>query len=287
MRWVLNSKSWALLVFGALLLAAFASWAVVRGVTFTERAEAQPTGETQQVEVTRVVDGDTMDVSPQVQARDRVRLIGVDTPETVAPGEPVEPCGPEASAFTKEQLEGQQIELEFDEERIDPNDRALAYVWLGDELFNETLVEQGYAEVTIFAPNDKYEDRLLAAQEEAQAEGIGIWAESGCSYSAGDPEPTSPEPTTPEPTTPEPTTPEPTTPEPTTPEPTMPEPTAPEPTTPIPISPDGGGGRDRSGLFRAGGPAAGPVPVMPGGDCPAEFPVKQGGACHQVTRSLP
>jgi hypothetical protein len=105
-------------------------------------AQAQPAGEnTQQVSVTRVVDGDTIEVTPQVEGTADVRLIGVDTPETVAPGEPVEPCGPEASAFTEEQLEGEDVILEFDEERIDPNDRALAYVWVPDlegELFNET-----------------------------------------------------------------------------------------------------------------------------------------------------
>jgi micrococcal nuclease len=51
-----------------------------------------------------------------------------------------EPYGPEAAAFTTEHLEGQEVTLEFDEERVDPYDRALAYVWLGDELLNETLL---------------------------------------------------------------------------------------------------------------------------------------------------
>jgi micrococcal nuclease len=281
MRGGLNRKTHMLLVFGALLLAAFATWSVVRGATFTTRAEAQPTGETQQVEVTRVVDGDTIEVSPTVEGTSDVRLIGVDTPETVDPGEPVEPCGPEASAFTTEQLEGQQVTLEFDEERTDQYNRALAYVFKGEELFNETLVREGYGEVLIIQPNDKYEQELLVAQGDAQDEGIGIWANSGCSYSG------SPEPTTPEPTTPEPTTLEPTTPTPATPSPSTPEPGTPPPTTPDPQPGGGGAERDRSGLLQAGGPAAGPVPLMPDGGCPAEFPVKQGGACHKADRSLP
>jgi micrococcal nuclease len=126
----------------------------------------QPGADTQEVTVTSVIDGDTIEVSPEVEGTADVRLIGVDTPETVDPNEPVEPCGPEASAFTTEQLAGQSVTLEFDEDRMDDLDRALAYVWVpdtGGELFNETLVREGYAEVLIIEPNDKYEDRLLAA----------------------------------------------------------------------------------------------------------------------------
>ena len=133
---VLWSKSRALLVLGVLLLAALARWDIVRGATFTARVEAQPTGETQQVQVTRVVDGDTIEVWPNADGASDVRLIEVDTSETVDPDEPVEPCGPEGTAFTKEQLEGQQVTLEFDEERTDRYDRALAYVFKGEELFN-------------------------------------------------------------------------------------------------------------------------------------------------------
>lgn len=133
--------------------------------------EAQPAdAEFTDARVTDVVDGDTIDVSPPVQGVDRVRLIGVDTPEVF--GEE-EPCGPEASAFTEEQLAGEQIQLEFDEDKKDQYNRALAYVWRGDELFNETLVQQGYAEVLTIAPNDKYADCFLATQEQAEAEGVG------------------------------------------------------------------------------------------------------------------
>jgi micrococcal nuclease len=237
--------------------------------------------DTLQVSITRVVDGDTIEVSPEVEGTEDVRLIGVDTPEVFG-GE--EPCGPEASDFTTEQLEGQEVTLEFDEDRVDQYDRALAYVWMPDldgELFNETLVRRGLARVSTFEPNVKYEDRFVAAESEAEAEGIGVWATDPCATEATTPETTTPEATTPEATTPESTTPDATTPEPTTPESTTPEPTPPrpipEPTTPPPPPPPQ---PDRT-MLDAGGPKNGPVPLMPGGGCPVEYPVERGGVCYR------
>jgi micrococcal nuclease len=126
--------------------------------------------------VERVVDGDTIEVDRPIQGEDNVRLIGIDTPETVDPGEPVQPLGPEASEFTTQQLEGQEVALEFGEERIDSFGRPLAYVWSsGSDLFNETLVREGLAQVATFPPNTKYEERFLAAQEEARDANLGIW----------------------------------------------------------------------------------------------------------------
>jgi micrococcal nuclease len=97
---------------------------------------------TQTVTVERVVDGDTIVVNPAVSGTENVRLLGVDTPETVDPNEPVEPYGPEASAFTKQQLEGERVTLIFDQERTDQYDRVLAYVRISgqSETFNETLL---------------------------------------------------------------------------------------------------------------------------------------------------
>ena len=125
--------------------------------------------------VTRVVDGDTVEVEFEGLELD-VRLIGIDTPETVKPGEPVECFGPQASAYTEDRLEGRTVRLEFDVERIDPFDRTLAYVWVGDELFNETLVREGTALVTTFPPNVKYVDRFRDAQRLARDEGLGLWS---------------------------------------------------------------------------------------------------------------
>lgn len=124
--------------------------------------------------MTRVVDGDT--VIAQVGGEElRVRLIGIDTPETVAPDQPVECFGPAASEFTHRRLEGEDVELEFDVERLDPYGRTLAYVWLGGELFNETLVREGYAVVTTFPPDVRYVDRFVAAQRVARERHLGLW----------------------------------------------------------------------------------------------------------------
>jgi micrococcal nuclease len=88
----------------------------------------------------------------------------------------VQPYGPEATAFTTSELQGQEVGLEFDEERTDRNDRLLAYVYKEDEMFNEDLLEGGYAQVATFPPNDKYVDRFEAAQAETQAVPLEIWA---------------------------------------------------------------------------------------------------------------
>ena len=99
-------------------------------LSFATPAMAQTS---QTVTVERVVDGDTIEVSPAVPGTESVRLIGVDTPETVDPREPVQPYGPQASAFTKRQLEGKRVTLIFDQERTDQYDRALAYVRVGGQ----------------------------------------------------------------------------------------------------------------------------------------------------------
>ena len=125
------------------------------------------------VTVERVVDGDTAEVSPAVDGVSDVRLIGVDTPETYGG---TEPFGEQASAFAKETLSGQRVALEFDAERIDSYGRVLAYVWLPDgSMFNETLVEEGYAQVATFPPNVRYTDRFLEAQREAREANRGLW----------------------------------------------------------------------------------------------------------------
>jgi micrococcal nuclease len=72
-------------------------------------------------------------------------------------------------------LQGRPVRLEFDVERIDRYGRTLAYVWLGDDLFNETLVARGFAQVTTYPPNVKYVDRFLAAQRDARSHERGLW----------------------------------------------------------------------------------------------------------------
>ncbi|MCZ6752535.1 MAG: thermonuclease family protein, partial [Acidobacteria bacterium] len=91
--------------------------------------------------VVRVVDGDTL----LLDRKERVRLIGVDTPETVDPRRPVERFGKEASAFMKRMAEGKKVRLEYDQDRKDRFGRTLAYVYLEDGTFlNAEIVRQGY-----------------------------------------------------------------------------------------------------------------------------------------------
>ncbi|GBC87863.1 Thermonuclease [bacterium HR12] len=135
----------------------------------------------------RAVDGDTIEV--RVRGRTvTVRLIGVDTPESVAPGQPVECYALAASRYTARRLEGERVRLELDVERVDRYGRTLAYVWLGDELFNETLVREGYAVVATYPPNVRYVDRFTAAQRAARQDGRGLWGrcDEGTEPAGGD-----------------------------------------------------------------------------------------------------
>jgi len=124
--------------------------------------------------VTRTVDGDTIYVRYRGREVD-VRLIGVDTPETVDPSQPVGCYGPQASHFTERMLTGEAIRLEFDVERHDRYGRVLAYVWLRDHLFNRRLVAQGYAVVSTYPPNVRYESRFEAAEQIARSGDLGQW----------------------------------------------------------------------------------------------------------------
>ncbi|QZT35497.1 thermonuclease family protein [Caldalkalibacillus thermarum TA2.A1] len=125
--------------------------------------------------VTRVVDGDTFVAEINGQ-EERIRLILVDAPESIHPSKPVEPFGPEASEFAKEMLEGKEVHLELDVSERDRYGRVLAYVWIGDRMFNEMLLEKGLARVAVFPPNVKYVDRFRQIEKEAQRKGIGIWS---------------------------------------------------------------------------------------------------------------
>lgn len=142
---------------------------------------ARPTGKDVLTEgvhrVQRVVDGDTL----LMVGGARVRLEGVDTPETVREDYPVEPWGPEASAFTKEFVRkaGNQVKLTFGNERLDDYGRYLAFVWDGERMLNEELVRAGLAEARLgwnFSNNLKR--RLRIAQEEAQRAERGIWSDA-------------------------------------------------------------------------------------------------------------
>ena len=126
------------------------------------------------VRVTRVVDGDTLVVT----GGERVRLIGVDTPETKKPGSPVECFGRAATAETERLVDGRAVRLSFDAERRDRYGRLLAYVHrAGDDLFvNAELVRRGFAQALTIPPNVRHADRFVRLQRAARRAGRGLWS---------------------------------------------------------------------------------------------------------------
>jgi len=124
--------------------------------------------------VTRVVDGDTVEARIGGEVED-VRLIGVDTPETVKPDAPVECFGPQASAFTHRALEGKTMRLVLGQERRDRYGRLLAYAYLGDRFFNAALVRRGLARTLTIPPNDRHAGELRRLELAAARAGRGLW----------------------------------------------------------------------------------------------------------------
>jgi micrococcal nuclease len=127
-------------------------------------------------EVRRVVDGDTLLLASGA----RVRLQGIDTPETVHEGFAVEAWGPQASQFTKDFVAraGGRVRLTFSLERKDRHDRFLAFVWNEDTMLNEELVLAGLAHARLdYRYSGTMKRRLAKAQDEARQAGRGIWSE--------------------------------------------------------------------------------------------------------------
>ena len=133
--------------------------------------------------VERVVDGDTIVVAMNGDD-ETVRLLGMDTPETVDPRKPVQCFGPEASAETKSLLDGREVTLQSDPTQSDRDKygRLLRYVFRDDGLFvDEFLVQQGFArEYTYFGVDYKYQIAFRADQSAARVAGLGLWATSTC-----------------------------------------------------------------------------------------------------------
>ena len=137
----------------------------------------------EQARVVRVVDGDTIVVN-RGRGAEKVRLILVDTPETVHPRKAVQYYGKEASNFTKSQLTGTTVYLEKDVSEYDRYHRLLRYVWtdipnsasdLSSKCFNAVLVQEGYAQVYTFPPDLKYVNEFRALQTQARSAHAGLW----------------------------------------------------------------------------------------------------------------
>ena len=127
-------------------------------------------------QVTRVVDGDTFVINYNGED-EKVRLIGVDTPESVHPDEDKNTeFGVSVSNFSKEMLLGKQIQIEFDVSQRDKYGRLLAYVYIDGQMYNKILLEKGYAKVATYPPNVKYVDDFTSIQKEARENKVGLWA---------------------------------------------------------------------------------------------------------------
>jgi micrococcal nuclease len=124
--------------------------------------------------VVRAVDGDTIEVAFDGRRED-VRLIGVDTPETVKPDTPVQCFGPRASAFEHRTVERRRVRLVFGVERRDVYGRLLAYVYLGRRFVNAELVRRGLARTLEIPPNTRFAERFKRLQTVAARAGRGLW----------------------------------------------------------------------------------------------------------------
>jgi len=129
-----------------------------------------------QVLVVSVIDGDTIEVCCVGGRREKVRYIGVNTPETKHPTKGVERMGNEAAEVNRKLVAGKTIRLELDVEQRDKYGRLLAYIYLDDgTLVNAWLVQNGYAQVMTIPPNVKYQELLLRLQGEAREAQRGLW----------------------------------------------------------------------------------------------------------------
>ncbi len=120
------------------------------------------------VKVERVISGQTLEIAGQPLVK--VRLIGIEAPDLRQ-----QPWGQAAKQYLTEILKEQPVLLELDREPEDNYGRKMAYVWCDRDLVNEKLVAQGYALAVPRSPNNKYNERLARAQEQARLLGLGIW----------------------------------------------------------------------------------------------------------------
>jgi micrococcal nuclease len=129
------------------------------------------------LEIAKFVDGDTFWVMNPNGKDEKIRLIGVNTPEARNTGRTqIEYFGKEASAYLKKLLTGKKVRLEFDVQRYDRYKRTLAYIFLEDGTFlNAHLVKEGYATVATYPPNVKYADLFVKLERKARAQGKGLW----------------------------------------------------------------------------------------------------------------
>lgn len=148
----------------------------------TQKAVSNTASQYTHYAVTDIVDGDTIKIN-KGGSIETLRLIGLDTPETIDPRKPVQCFGKEASNKAKELLSGRKVRIEMDPSQgtLDKYGRTLAYVYRDDGLFyNKHMIEQGYAHEYTYNTPYKYQVEFKAAQKTAQANQAGLWSPSTC-----------------------------------------------------------------------------------------------------------
>ena len=125
--------------------------------------------------VVRVVDGDTIRVLLDGGRTERVRYIGIDTPESVKPGTPVQCFAKRASHFNASLVSGRQVMLKTDAEERDRYGRLLAYVYADGRFVNRELVARGYARTLTIPPNVAHADEFARLARRAREAGVGLW----------------------------------------------------------------------------------------------------------------
>ena len=128
--------------------------------------------------VSKITDGDTFYVTTSSSEKYKIRLIGIDAPETRNVGVKVrkEYFGTEAKNFVTQLLRNKKVKLTFDVQKTDRYGRVLAYVYLENGIFlNQYLVEKGYAVVSTFPPNVKFVEKFTQAERNARKQKLGMW----------------------------------------------------------------------------------------------------------------
>lgn len=147
----------------------------IKRIEFEAGSSAEDKNKPVTYRVTRVVDGDTIVIN-YGSKKEKLRLIGINTPETKHPTKGQELFGREASAYAKKLLGNRDVKVKFDVQKKDKYGRLLGYVYLEDGTFvNAHLVEQGYAQVMTVPPNVKYADYFKGLQRKARSAKKGLW----------------------------------------------------------------------------------------------------------------
>lgn len=130
-----------------------------------------PTPQVAGEKVTRVIDGDTIEITGGI----KVRYIGINAPESVAPGKPVACFGIESSNKNKDLVLGKEVRLVKDVSETDKYGRLLRYVYVGDTFVNDELVREGYARASTYPPDVKFQDKFFESEKYARENNLGLW----------------------------------------------------------------------------------------------------------------